>query len=214
MHNHKSYAHAFKILHNCKIVFCFLEMFSSKQVLPMMSDSFDGDTSASIEDDFVCMVVIPFAAYFVTLFILILIGARARVRSTTFLRTSTLVALVWWVYFSTGVYCLTCKITDPTGVPTWIWLGFCMIGWSVYFCVQRTVGNHEYLKDLGDTRHGQTLEQYLVRLKAQRPVIKFSFKAYHSETTGSSSITIVTKRINKVSSRSTNFGEGWGQHEI
>ena len=32
MYNHKKYAHAFKILHNCEILFCFLEIFSSKQV--------------------------------------------------------------------------------------------------------------------------------------------------------------------------------------
>ena len=31
----KNYAHAFKILHNCEILFCFLEIFSSKQVPPI-----------------------------------------------------------------------------------------------------------------------------------------------------------------------------------
>ena len=27
MHNYKNYAHAFKILHNCEILFCFLDIF-------------------------------------------------------------------------------------------------------------------------------------------------------------------------------------------
>ena len=35
MHNHKHYACAFKILHNWEILFCFLEIFSSKQVPPL-----------------------------------------------------------------------------------------------------------------------------------------------------------------------------------
>ena len=37
MHNHKNYTHAFKILHYCEILFCFLEIFSSKQVPPLLA---------------------------------------------------------------------------------------------------------------------------------------------------------------------------------
>ena len=36
MHYQKLYAHAFKILHSCEILFCFLEIFSSKQVPPVL----------------------------------------------------------------------------------------------------------------------------------------------------------------------------------